>query len=346
MVPAYTATAHVNPNFMRQWSQQAQYVAPRANVHVNPAFFPPQTVEMPSTNKIIVNPRFFPQVQPAEKLVESVPVLPLKIESLTIPVTATCSNKPSPVRHPVGSLVNDRSKLARLNFSHTAVKNRYKWRKVDSPSKSASSTKQTLYKLVRKAPALKSPKLSALLAHRPRYDTSKWLSPPKMTSTPIESPGKGIKSRFRLDNRKKKMVNKSTNKSTIKATLKSKVNQPARNKCWRPAAMAKWYSHQRSAAKNSFTNFKSPLSRSQHIVLPRQGKIQRLVAAVKPTSKTTKKAAKPAKTKTRKRYYEESGSGLEEANSILGDDDMEIGVKPANSKKRTPLGILPSFITL
>lgn len=347
----YPANAHVNPNFIRQWGQQAQYVATtRANVvHVNPAFFQPQPLEVPSTNKIIINPKFFPQVQPERIVVETAP--PIAHASSKPTLTAAATSKPSPIRPPAAA--NDRSKLGRLNFAQYPAKNRYRWKKADSPSKMASTTKQTLYKLVRKAPALKSPKLATLLTHRPRYShSSKWLSPPKLTSTPIESTSKGLKSRFKLDNRKKKLVNRSVNKSLTKIPVKPHTpkSHHVRNKSWRPAALAKWY-NQRVATKSNFTNFKSPLSRSPHVVLHRNGKLQRLVAAIKPAKvakkPTTQKATKPSKAKARKRYYDETSSTREELHTTtLNDSDIEIAVKPSGSKQRTPLGTLPSFITL
>jgi hypothetical protein len=61
---------HVNPASLNwQWNQAMPVPsAVRGNlVHVNPAFFQPNMVpppELPNPKRIIVNPKFFPHVQP------------------------------------------------------------------------------------------------------------------------------------------------------------------------------------------------------------------------------------------------------------------------------------------
>lgn len=346
---------HVNPNFLRQWNQQFQRPmlppAFRPNiVHVNPAFFNPSSdPNLPNPKKIIVNPKFFPQVQQPEA-------------AKVIPTTATTEkpiSKPSPIQAPKSV---DSPRFPKLPQRPTSLpKNKYKWKKSESPLKPPTPSKQTRYKLIRKATTVKSPKLSMLLLNKQLFvKPGLWLSPPKLASTPIKSPGiiKTTKSRFKLDNRKKKTVKPSLSSPAV-------VKQPvANNKIWRSKAVVKWYRNQQPPSSiivnRSFTNFKSPLTRSHlNPVLPPRGsrKLQRLFAAIKPIKSTTvhnkknKSIDKPNKTKirkTRKRYYDEEETRSSQPSckdETLG-EEIEIAVKPSGAKERTPLGALPSFITL
>lgn len=347
-------TPHINPNFMKHWNQQQLLVRPNV-VHVNPAFIQqsciPQ-VEPPNTTRVFVNPNFLNQAKPNSAVVKENPIsIPTEIQTTIKQATL----KPSPIPHyqPAASLLNKRKIEMKLHLSPVALKNQYKWKKVENSTKPIStSIKNSLYKLVRKAPSLKSPKLSTLLTLKPRFSSTKWLSPPKMASTPNESsPAKRTTSRFKLDNRKKTKA--------VKRTPTTPKQQTIREKYWRPAAISsKWFLDQRTSFGNrSFTNFKSTVSRPQHrhLVLPPRGsrKLQRLVAAVKPVKNSStlvapkkKKTPTKAKTKGRKRYYDEEGPSVHQTVEDSIGDDVEIAVKPSGSKKRAPIGDLPSFITL
>jgi hypothetical protein len=66
-----------------------------------------------------------------------------------------------------------------------------------------------------------------------------------------------------------------------------------------------------------------------------------LAVVVKP-NKSIKKT-KTTKCKTQKRYYDDEAKPDDE---VLDDVDVEIAEKPSGPKNRTPIGALPSFITL
>jgi hypothetical protein len=311
----------------------------------------------PNYSKIIVNPKFFPvvhhqeqqsvAVQPTQSLPEPkvsqcdyqlVPVAKPKVTSFKpAPINSkTTWTKPNPIR--LSSSSGDRSRL-KLNLSNNPhIKSKYKWKKVEcSPHKPKS---KQVYKLIRKTPLLKPPKLATLLMHRPA-DPLKWrLTPPKLTSTPLGSSSaigtkgfkpRSLKSRFKLDNRmtKKKLNTKQSPSKNLPKILQTKYRL-VRNKLANRSSVV--------GVNRSFTNFKSSLTRPNL-------KLNRLISA-KPVKKTVK-VSKSAK-KQRKRYYDEEESKQQSAvedTSVL-DESVEIGEKPSGTKNRAPLGLLPSFITL
>lgn len=365
---------HVNPaKFNIQWNQPipASSSLHRGNfIHVNPAFFTPvlaPQIELTNPKRIIVNPKFFPQIQQelvpeispnGPNIVNSGPNPPTQqdkdlgtnINRITVQPKARPANpvlshqkvtqtilhpyaKPSPIRH-----ASDRKKLTKLGPNSNPLRNKYKWRKIESPLKNTAIVKHA-YKLVRKAPVLKSPKLASLLTLRAQNDTLKMFTPPKLTSTPIETRSRN--SRFKLDNRsktRKKTAKGVSPRASFPKALQNKY-QMVRNKIWKPShlTLAK-FSVNRSVVNRSFTNFKSPLCRP---IVHHSRKLQRLVDVVK-LNKSTKKT-KTARNKTRKRYYDDQAKAKSD-DEVL--DDVEIGEKPSGPKIRTPIGSLPSFITL
>jgi hypothetical protein len=72
-------------------------------------------------------------------------------------------------------------------------------------------------------------------------------------------------------------------------------------------------------------------------------RLQRLAVVIKP-NKSIKKT-KTTKSKTRKRYYDDEAKAKPD-DEVLDDVDVEIAEKPSGPKNRTPIGALPSFITL
>ena len=349
---------HFNPNFVRHWTGQGLPAPPpvRSNfVHINPAFFPSSNVNHPTnpppnSSKIIVNPKFFPVVHQQQqeqqtvlptqsvaepKLLTHQNVVPaVKVTSFkpaAVLNSKTTWTKPSPIRLPS---TGDRSRL-KLNFSNQPqVKSKYKWKKVESPNKPLS---KHAYKLVRKTPLMKPPKLATLLLHRPA-DPLKWrLTPPKLTSTPVESPVIGLKSykhrslksRFKLDNRvgKKKANTKQSTSKLLPKILQTKYRL-VRSKL-----------ATRTGVNRTFSNFKSSLSRTNRT-------LNRL--ALKPTKSPSKKTSKTtkAKKKQRQRYYDEEESKQQSGDTAMLDQSVAIGEKPSGRPNRLPLGELPSFITL
>ncbi len=370
--PHYPHVNPVNLHWNLQWNQAKPGASTvRGNVvHVNPAFFQPKLTSlngMSNPQKIIVNPKFFPHVQnettpstgllsPTQDVLyaERIPpfqinhVSNLKSNKITNPQKSKATSqtilnvekprqvllhnmKPSPIRH-----VGDRSKLTKLHFISNPSRSKYKWRKIDSPLKSV--TIKHAYKLVRKASVAKSPKITNMLTLRAQHDIFMMLTPPKLTSTPIET--QPSNSRFKLDNRvrnKKKAIKNSSSRSLLPKILHNKY-QFIRNKCLKSnnLNLAKFAINR--SVNRSFTNFKSPLCRP---LLHHSSRLQRMVNAVKPNRSIKK--TKSTKNKTRKRYYDG------EAKAKLDDevlDDIEIAEKPSGPKIRTPLGALPSFITL
>lgn len=369
--PQYPHVSPANLHWNMQWNQAIPAASTvRGNlVHVNPAFFQPKFTslnEVPHSKRIIVNPKFFPHVQNettpaglssttqdvlnAERIppFQNSQVSNLKSNKITnhqqnkaTPQTILNMEKPrqvllhnmrpSPIRH-----VGDRTKLTKLHFINNPSRSKYKWRKMESPLKSV--TIRHAYKLVRKASVAKSPKMANMLTLRAQHDTFKMLTPPKLTSTPVEA--QPSNSRFKLDNRarnKKKSIKSSSPRSLLPKILHNKY-QLIRNKCLKSnnLNLAKFAINR--SVNRSFTNFKSPLCRP---LVQHSKRLQRMVNAVKPNRSSKK--TKSTKNKTRKRYYDE------EAKAKLDDevlDDIEIAEKPSGPKIRTPLGALPSFITL
>lgn len=375
---------HVNPASLNwQWNQvMPGPAAVRGNfVHVNPAFFQPNMApppELANPKRIIVNPKFFPHVQPENntgisstsqevKNLERVPIV-LKDQSLILnravfqqevkenkqplmtlkshnsqQIAQQCNTKPSPIRH-----IAERRKLTKLNFINHPIRSKYKWRKMESPLK-ATAIKHA-YKLVRKS-VVKSPKLASFSTNR-TYHALRLLTPPKFTSTPTETQPPA-NSRFKLDNRvtksKKKANRSSSPRMSIPKILQNKYRL-IRNKCWKSNNLTLTKSginrsivnHRsivsRSVVNRSFTNFKSPLCRP---IVHHNSRLQRLAVVVKP-NKSIKKT-KTTKCKTRKRYYDDEAKPDDE---VLDDVDVEIAEKPSGPKNRTPIGALPSFITL
>ena len=374
---------HMNPATFH-WNQNLQWSLPSSSteaaarpgpsairgnfVHVNPAFFQPNLPppnELSNPKRIIVNPKFFPHIQnemttpvSTTQDILNVERIPLaqnvqlsnlktikmanqpKIKSITQPTSnlkienkalkSVLHLKPSPIRPHVG----DRSKLTKLNFSNSPGRSKYKWRKMETPLKAA--TIKHAYKLVRKAPGTKLPKMASMLTlHAHDF---KMLTPPKLTSTPIEA--QSSNSRFKLDNRvrnKRKLIKSSSPRASLPKIIHNNY-QLIRNKCWKPNVNLAKFAVNRSTVNRSFTNFKSPLCRP---LVHRGSRLQRLVNAVKP-NKSTKKV-KTTKNKTRKRYYDDEAKAKVD-DEVL--DDTEIAEKPSGPKIRTPLGALPSFITL
>ena len=290
-----------------------------------------QTVSVQATTPSLTEPKV------SQSDYQSVPVSKLEVTSFKpAPINSkTTWTKPSPIR--LSSSSGDRSRR-KLNLSNNPhVKSKYKWKKVESSPQKPNS--KQVYKLIRKTPLLKPPKLATLLLHRPA-DPLKWrLTPPKLTSTPVGSSSamgtkgskhRSVKSRFKLDNRtpKKKLSTKQSPAKTLPKILQTKYRL-VRNKLANRSA---------TAVNRSFSNFKSSLTRPNL-------KLNRLISA-KPAKKTAK-VSKAAK-KQRKRYYDEEESKQQSAaeDTIVLDESVEIGEKPCGTKNRAPLGLLPSFITL
>jgi len=378
---------HVNPASLNcQWNQAMPGPsAIRGNfIHVNPAFFQPNMApppELPNPKRIIVNPKFFPHVQPERNMwisstsceVNNVEIIPavLRDQAPNLnrviiqeeakekkqPIMALNSHnsqpiaqhnhmKPSPIRH-----ISERRKLTKMDFINQPIGSKYKWRKMESPSK-ATAIKHA-YKLVRKS-AVKSPKLTSLSTYRAQHHTLRLLTPPKFTSTPTETQPP-VNSRFKLDNRVSKNK-KKTNKSASPRMSLPKIIQNKyrliRNKCWKSKnlTLAKSVINRsivnhrsivsRSVVNRSFTNFKSPICRP---MAHHSSRLQRLAVVIKP-NKSIKKT-KTTKSKTRKRYYDDEAKAKPD-DEVLDDVDVEIAEKPSGPKNRTPIGALPSFITL
>lgn len=379
---------HVNPTSLNwQWN----YVVPgppavRGHyVHVNPAFFQPNVPpppELPNRKRIIVNPKFFPHVQPeknigipsnyqevyrAERIVlvqkDEVPYMDRqavqeKVKANKQPIsTLDIHNseqiaqqqhtKPSPIRH-----LADRRKLTKFNFTTNPVRSKYKWRKMESPLKTIAI--KHAYKLVRKC-VVKSPKLVNRFTQRGQHYAFKTLTPPKLTSTPIEkhSPAN---SRFKLDNRvlktKKRTSKIASPRASLPKILQSKYRL-IRNKCWKSNSLTlgkfglivnrsviNRSIASRSVVNRNFTNFKSPLCTP---LAHHSSRLQRL-AVISKSNKTVKKT-KTSKKKKQKRYYDEETKAKPDE-EVLDDVDVEIVEKPSGPKMRTPIGVLPSFITL
>lgn len=382
---------HVNPASLNwQWNQVVPGPpAVRGNfVHVNPAFFQPNVLpppELPNPKRIIVNPKFFPHVQSeknigiplncqevyhAERVVlvqndeissmdrqavqQKVKASKQPISTLNMQnseqIAQQQQTKPSPIRH-----LADRRKLTKFNFINNSVKSKYQWRKMESPLKTIAI--KHAYKLVRKS-AVKSPKIINRFTQRGQHHIFKTLTPPKLTSTPIEKQPPA-NSRFKLDNRvakTKKKANKiASPRTSLPKILQSKYRL-IRNKCWKSNSLTlgKLGSNHsivsrsvinrsiatRFVVNRSFTNFKSPLcTPSAH----HGSKLQRL-AVINKSNKSIKKT-KTSKKKAQKRYYDEETKAKPDE-EVLDDVDVEIVEKPSGPKTRTPIGVLPSFITL
>lgn len=369
--PHYT---HVNPaKFNLHWNQAQAIGIPastRGNVvHVNPAFLQskiPLTNNMPNSNRIIVNPKFFPHVQnemlngEQSAVHDNINIKPASLPQIRQTVTGpfkqqvvnssrplvsnhkmlmtqhlTYHAKPSPIKH-----VSDRNnKLSKLNTNGHA-RSKYKWRKTESPLK--STTIKQKYKLIRLKGAVNKSQKMMGMSNRFRshhhHDPLKMLTPPKLTSTPIET--RPVNTRFKLDNR-----GKSKKKVLLPKILQTKyrlIRSKISNKPVHVLTTPVKFSANRSIVHRNFSNFKSPLSRP---LVHR--KLLRLVNAVKTNKNTTKKTKSSPKKKTRKRYYDDSEQipKAKAEDEVLG-CDVEIAEKPVGSKIRAPIGILPSFITL
>lgn len=377
---------HVNPASLNwQWNQAMPGPSTlRGNfIHVNPAFFQTNVAPPPellNPKRIIVNPKFFPHVQPerntgtssASHEVKNVEIIPavlrdqapnlnrvviqeetkekkqhiMALNSHNSQPIAQHHMKPSPIRP-----ISERRKLTKMDFTNQPMRSKYKWRKMESPLK-AIATKHA-YKLVRKS-VVKSPKLASLSTHRAQYHASRLLTPPKFTSTPTETQPP-INSRFKLDNRVTKNKKKATKSSSPRVSLPKVIQNKyrlIRNKCWKSKNLTLTKSginrsiinHRsvvsRSVVNRSFTNFKSPVCRP---MAHHSSRLQRLAVVIKP-NKSIKKT-KTTKSKTRKRYYDDEAKAKPD-DEVLDDVDVEIAEKPSGPKNRTPIGALPSFITL
>lgn len=365
---------HVNPaNLNWQWNHGAGGlpISQGSYVRVNPAFFQQNlpTCDASNPKRIIVNPKFFPQVQhektsnlPSTHLENVSKSHVLKVQNahpsnvndieLVQPVKKQPGSKPavnqhhvnvrsteklkgyskpSPIRHP-----GDRSKLTKFNFTNTPLKSKYKWKKTESPLKNAVAVKHA-FKLVRVTPVLKATRESTFPS---RQNSFKFLTPPKLTSTPIET--QRTNSRFKLDNRtkNKKKSTKYSNPRTSLAKILLNKYKLIQNKCWKPSHLSFVKFGANRSVNRGFTNFKSPLNkpivlRNSKFVLTQQQMLKK--------NKTNKKKVKSPKKKARSRYYDDASCPKPEEETF---EDVEITAKPSGPKIRTPLGALPSFITL